>query len=105
MPPVIRRVVALLPLLAHASLLLPLLAHASQASLLVDFYHASDCSGSPNATIDISVANESRCTQCWDRCAANTGYSAFKLRGAGRVAINGNCVGEFAYVGLAIGKS
>ena len=77
-------------------------ARALQVTTQLEMYTSRNCSeGTLNATIDLAARNESLCTQCWDRCAeeGTTGFPSMRLRGPGKVAIQGNCAGKFAYAG------
>ena len=72
---------------------------------LLDMYTARNCSGAPGLTIDLTTHNESLCAGCWDRCAwsqragAKANFASMRVRGPGRIAANGNCVGKYAYAG------
>ena len=71
-------------------------ARALQVTTQLEMYTSRNCSeGTLNATIDLAARNESLCTQCWDRCAeeGTTGFPSMRLRGPGKVAIQGNCAG------------
>ena len=54
-------------------------------------------------TIAITTHTEPLCTKCWDHCASMQdgapGFPSMKLVGPGRVAVQGNCAGKFAYAG------
>ena len=71
-------------------------------SPVLEMFTSKNCSeGTLNTTIDISAHNESLCTQCWDRCAekGTVGFRSMRLRGPGKIAIQGNCAGQYAYAG------
>eukprot|EP01047_Picozoa_sp_COSAG01_P043144 COSAG01_NODE_3814_length_5671_cov_3.182161_1_plen_202_part_00 len=78
---------------------------SSSGAAFLDMYSVKDCNGSPNMTIQISSHVETLCTGCWDRCAwqqqtgRHDGFPSMRLRGPGKIAVNGNCIGRYAYAG------
>ena len=96
-----------------SSLLLSTAATATataSASATLEIYTTSACSGTPNATVDISQRQEHNCKGCWDRCAAGLDDArSFRLRvptsngttktAPVRAAVNINCVGQYRYAG------
>ena len=77
-------------------------------AMYVDMWDTHNCSGgAPIATIELSSHSESRCTQCWSRCAhdkpKSPGHNSYVLRGPAnaqvKAALNANCIGSFAYSG------
>jgi hypothetical protein len=78
---------------------------SSSGAAFLDMYSVKDCNGTPNMTIQISSHNETLCSGCWDRCAwqqqtgRRDGFPSMRLRGPGKIAVNGNCIGRYAYAG------
>jgi hypothetical protein len=69
---------------------------------LLDVYESHDCSGTPNATIDLTAASAAyaHCTHCFDRCAHPGDVRSMRLRGKpATAAINSNCIGKYQYAG------
>eukprot|EP01079_Euglenida_sp_SAG-EU17-18_P008798 gene8798-7983_t len=71
--------------------------HGSHASpVYMDLFTNNDCSGVANLTVDLVASNSTRCG-----ASLSHGFGSMKLRGnpSALVAVNGNCVGKFAYLG------
>jgi hypothetical protein len=76
-------------------------ASTTMTTTVLEFYTTRNCTGAANATVDIAAHNETLCSGCWDKCAHMDApsYPSMRLRGPGRIAVQGNCVGKFSYAG------